>query len=264
MAKKFLLINFAILCFAFLQAGCVTYQSVEPLPVIARPAIPPSYALPVPVGVYHQVESGQTLWAISRNYGVDVTKLMKYNSIRKPQELVVRERIFIPSSGSRLPVEPLYVSRAIRWRYIIIHHSATDVGSAESFEKGHLSRGFYRGLGYHFVIDNGSKATKAGDIEVSRRWFYQMAGAHCNAAGMNEKAIGICLVGNFDEERVTKKQFDSLVALVDHLRLLYNIPIYNIKGHKDVSGATTRCPGSNFPSAKLKKELSRREFAYRK
>jgi hypothetical protein len=137
------------------------------------------------------------------------------------------------------------------------------VGSARSFDRGHRRRGFWRGLGYDFVIDNGTQGTQDGDIEVGRRWFYQISGAHCNSAGMNSKAIGICLVGNFDNEHVSKKQLDALVSLVDDLMHIYNIPIYNIKGHRDIPGEATSCPGRNFPWTRFREELSRRQASYR-
>jgi N-acetyl-anhydromuramyl-L-alanine amidase AmpD len=63
---------------------------------------------------------------------------------------------------------------------------------------------------------------------------------------MNHKGIGICLVGNFNQERVSRKQLEALVYLVDILRDYYKIPLKNIIGHKDVKGAKTECPGKYF------------------
>ncbi len=47
----------------------------------------------------------------------------------------------------------------------------------------HRKRGFDRGLGYDFVIDNGTNTRVDGQIEASPRWIKQMEGAHCDAAG---------------------------------------------------------------------------------
>jgi len=134
-----------------------------------------------------------------------------------------------------------------KWQYIIIHHSATDQGNAFSFYNMHLRRGFDRGLGYHFVIDNGTSGKSNGQIEISPRWIKQQDGAHCRASGMNEMSIGICLVGNFDIEEVSEAQMESLAYLVNILRKYYKIPKQNIMGHGQVSGAATDCPGSRFP-----------------
>jgi N-acetyl-anhydromuramyl-L-alanine amidase AmpD len=64
---------------------------------------------------------------------------------------------------------------------------------------------------------------------------------------MNPRAIGICLVGNFDEEKISAKQLESLVFLVNKLRRHYKIPINRIMGHGEVTGASTHCPGREFP-----------------
>jgi len=258
MKTKFLFSSF-ILLIAFVQSGCAVYR--QPAPAPRLPAVI-SPALPLPIGLYHRVEFGQTLWAISRNYGIGVNSLMKYNNIHKVTKLPAGGRIFIPAKSGLLPVVPLRTTRSKKWQYIIIHHSATDIGAAKSFDKGHKRRGFKHGLGYHFVIDNGTQGTKDGDIEVGQRWFYQTIGAHCQAGGMNKKSIGICLVGNFDKEKPSQKQIGSLIALIEDLRRHYKIPLNNIKGHKDVSGAATNCPGKYFPWRRVKQELSRRNLPY--
>jgi N-acetyl-anhydromuramyl-L-alanine amidase AmpD len=77
---------------------------------------------------------------------------------------------------------------------------------------------------------------------------------------MNCRAIGICLVGNFNTEKVSDKQMSSLVYLVAILKKHYDVPIRNIMGHGQVKGAKTECPGSNFPwdsfYSKLKEEAN--------
>jgi N-acetyl-anhydromuramyl-L-alanine amidase AmpD len=73
---------------------------------------------------------------------------------------------------------------------------------------------------------------------------------------MNYKGIGICLVGNFNQERVSQKQLDSLAYLVNILREYYKIPIKNIVGHRQVNGAKTECPGKYFPWEEFKDRLN--------
>ncbi|MFQ5589758.1 MAG: peptidoglycan-binding protein, partial [Phycisphaerae bacterium] len=51
-----------------------------------------------------------------------------------------------------------------RWTTIVIHHSATETGGASLFDRFHRKRG-WDGLGYHFVIGNGTD-TPDGLIEV--------------------------------------------------------------------------------------------------
>jgi N-acetylmuramoyl-L-alanine amidase len=64
---------------------------------------------------------------------------------------------------------------------------------------------------------------------------------------MNEKGIGICLVGNFSKGRPSKRQLKSLAYLVNQLREYYKIPKSHIIGHGNVKGASTECPGKRFP-----------------
>ena len=110
-------------------------------------------------------------------------------------------------------------------------------------------------MGYHFVISNGTKGKQDGQIEVSPRWIKQQDGAHCKASNMNHKAIGICLVGNFNEGRVSPEQMDSLVHSVNIFRKYYKIPLKNIMGHGQVHGARTECPGKKFPWAEFMRRL---------
>ena len=142
------------------------------------------------------------------------------------------------------------------WRYIVIHHSATDDGNARQFDKAHRRRGWDE-LGYHFVIDNGTTTKIDGQIEASPRWIKQMDGAHCNAAGMNQCGIGICLVGDFTHHPPSQAQMDSLVLLVNILQKYYRIPLKRVIGHRDVPGKITECPGKSFPWDEFKRRLRR-------
>ncbi|MBN1793954.1 MAG: N-acetylmuramoyl-L-alanine amidase [Candidatus Omnitrophica bacterium] len=203
--------------------------------------------------VYHIVAPGETLWRLSKMYDVPMDTITCANRLGNPDELTMGQRLRIPNAAPMTPVIPLYPSR--KWKYIIIHHSATDEGSALGFHFAHFKRGFNQGLGYHFVIDNGTKGKPAGNIEVSPRWLKQQDGAHCKAGGMNYNGIGICLVGNFSKERLSEKQMHALLYLVDKLRKYYGIPLSNIMGHGQVNGAHTECPGTNFPWKEFKRRL---------
>jgi len=204
--------------------------------------------------VIHTVAPGETVWRIAKMYDIETKDIMRANTLKKPKGLKMGQRLLVPDAAPLKAVIPLYRSK--KWKYIIIHHSATDEGSALHFHFAHHLRGFKRGLGYHFVIDNGTRGKEDGHIEVSPRWLKQLDGAHCKASGMNKKGIGICLVGNFNKVRIPKKQMNSLLHLVNSLRKYYRIPLKNIMGHDQVFGAKTECPGKNFSLDKLKKQLT--------
>jgi hypothetical protein len=127
------------------------------------------------------------------------------------------------------------------WQYIVIHHSATPTGSMAFFDKEHKAKG-WDGVGYHFVIGNGTE-TGDGQVEVTPRWTVQKWGAHAKTIDnrYNEHGIGICLVGNFDIERPSANQMKSLTRLVGYLMQTYRIPAQNVVGHRDTK--PTDCPG---------------------
>lgn len=127
------------------------------------------------------------------------------------------------------------------WKWIVVHHSATTTGGAVAFDKMHRAKGWDE-LGYDFVIGNGTD-TADGQVEVGPRWIKQKYGAHAKTPDnrYNEYGIGICLVGNFDVERPTPKQLQSLNRLVAFMMRTYHITPDRILRHKDTK--STDCPG---------------------
>jgi N-acetyl-anhydromuramyl-L-alanine amidase AmpD len=186
-------------------------------------------------------------------YDVSIASIMSANNLHS-QSLKMGQHLNIPNAAEIKPIVALYPSH--KWKYIIIHHSATDEGSALAFHRSHLAKGWDKGVGYHFVIDNRSSGKSDGEIEATPRWIKQLDGAHCKASDMNNKAIGICLVGNFDVEEVSSRQMASLVYLVKTLQDYYHIPSKNILAHGHVAGSNTHCPGKQFPWAKFKSRIA--------
>lgn len=140
-------------------------------------------------------------------------------------------------------------AEAREWDYILIHHSATEVGSVEAIDAVHRQRvdangNPWRGIGYHFVIGNGH-GMEDGQIEATFRWNEQLAGAHAGVAEYNSHGIGICLIGNFEESPPTEAQMASLYTLIDWLRAEYALPPEALVRHQDVRA--TACPGRLFP-----------------
>ncbi|MBI4358916.1 MAG: N-acetylmuramoyl-L-alanine amidase [Candidatus Omnitrophica bacterium] len=178
---------------------------------------------------------------------------MDANGLKDRSSISVGQRLLIPRATQVQSIIPVYNARP--WRYIVIHHSATHQGNALSIDGVHYRRGFPNGLGYHFLIDNGTQGKQEGQIEAGPRWIKQMNGAHANAAGMNENGIGICVIGNFSERSVGEKQLGSLVFLVNTLMAHYRIPPERVIRHRDVPGKNTECPGNHFPWAEFKRRL---------
>lgn len=116
---------------------------------------------------------------------------------------------------------------------ITIHHSATDSGSAKSFAEYHVKTHGWPGIGYHFVI------LKTGDIEQC--WNEEVISYHTSR--QNAGNIGICLVGN---GTFTQKQLSSLIQLIKQLQKKWNIPVSQVKGHREWPHQNTLCPALNM------------------
>ncbi len=160
----------------------------------------------------------------------------------------------------RVPAD-WYPPRSIErhWQSIVIHHSATPNGNMAIFDRWHREENHWDGVGYDFVIGNGTDSPD-GLVEVTFRWHQQIAGAHCKTPGnwANENAVGICLVGNFDESLPSDAQMRSLAQLVRYLSERYRISSPQIYGHNSTPGArTTNCPGRHFGLASVHAMLSK-------
>jgi len=157
-----------------------------------------------------------------------------------------------------IPVRSVPVARSNskrKWRYIIIHHTASTAGNARSIGLYHLRvRKWSRGMGYHFLIGNGHQSAD-GRIEAGPRWRKQQTGAHAGVNKYNRLGIGISLVGNFEKSRPSAKQLAALRDLVRNLCRKYNISVSNIKGHRHIKN--TACPGKYFPMEEFRKEVRR-------
>ena len=116
---------------------------------------------------------------------------------------------------------------------IVIHHSAWPDGTPEDYAKLHIDTHDWAGIGYHFVIQ------KSGIIYQTNRISTQS-----NHVGEeNPYAIGLCLTGNFEEEKPTTIQLTSAKALVAFLKLRYGI--WEVGPHGRYRN--TSCPGRYMP-----------------
>ena len=164
------------------------------------------------------------------------------------------------AEGSNIPSSwypPKNVEKG--WKAIVIHHSGGGRGNARIFDEWHRNGRHWEGIGYDFVIGNGSNSGD-GQIEITFRWTRQIAGAHVGGTPgnwANKDAVGICLVGDFRKTAPTQRQMQSLLKLVRFLQKRYKIPKSKIYGHSTTPGYTggTVCPGRYFPMARFKAML---------
>jgi N-acetyl-anhydromuramyl-L-alanine amidase AmpD len=133
-----------------------------------------------------------------------------------------------------------------RWQWIVIHHSGTVAGNAEAFDKYHRDvKSMENGLAYHFVIGNGNGAGD-GEVSVGERWRKQLDGGHLHGDD-NHIALGIGLVGDFENYLPTPKQIASLKALLNFLLETTSLPESRVAGHRQMKNQNTVCPGTYLP-----------------
>jgi hypothetical protein len=136
-------------------------------------------------------------------------------------------------------------------QYIVLHHSANqDHGTLDymGLWDWHVNHNGWRDIGYHFVIERIPRYT----VIMGR--MPDEVGAHCK--GVNKKSLGVCFVGDFDSFSVPKEQWDLGIRLVEYLIDMYNIPIGNVRGHRDLWN--TACPGKHFKMSDFINDLLRR------
>jgi N-acetyl-anhydromuramyl-L-alanine amidase AmpD len=153
--------------------------------------------------------------------------------------------------GTRRPLD-----RA-RWQAIVIHHSGAPSGKPDSLDAQARAVGL-KELGYHFVIGNGNGMAN-GELFVGRRWRDQAPGAHVGGANgdwYNQRAIGVCVVGDGDRGRLTEAQMERLTELTASLCRRLGIAPGRVYLHSDL--APTSSPGRLFPGSTFRDDLASR------
>ncbi len=135
----------------------------------------------------------------------------------------------------------------------MLHHSASSGGNYDEIDREHRKLLGFDGCGYHFVIGNGN-GSGDGVIEVARRWDNQKQGVHCRNArthDVDEYGIGICLIGDLDQQPPTPRQVAATQALVAYLSRRYEIEPARVTTHAHLAATPTVCPGKFFPATIL-------------
>ena len=142
----------------------------------------------------------------------------------------------------------------VRWRHIVIHHTANEWSSLERIDRYHREKfADPDGIEYHFLVGNGKKRP-AGYIEPAR-WRIQKRAIHLFKPEGAPDAIAISLVGNLHARPIGRAQYRALRDLVVALARRHAIPAERITTHTRVDGRLTVCPGRHFPYTRLMKDV---------
>ena len=205
------------------------------------------------------VVKGDTLGQIAQRHGISINELKAANNLSRDL-ILVGQNLRIPGNSARqpTPVEDLMPKvRAAtarikiqrdKWQRIVVHHSAIKYGNVEKYDAAHRLRGMQNGLAYHFLIGNGIDADD-GEIEIGPRWQKQQPGGHVKNLLINQTAIGICLIGNFEKTHPSKMQLAAFTQLMDWLQGVALGKKVHFAGHRELKGEQTVCPGKHFPLA---------------
>lgn len=219
----------------------------------------------------HVVQKGETIALIARRTGVAQSVLISYNKLKNPDKISPGQVLKIPlapgsadvkalsgpqlGSKTKAALDRIRVSK--RWRYVVIHHSGSFVDTIAGMNTYHIKRGMENGLAYHFVIGNGRKGTGLSDggIYIGNRWKKQLDGGHVASTSLNSRAVGICLVGDFNKRKPSARQIASLHALSNYLVNRCKIKRSRVKTHREINPKPTACPGKLFPSESFRVKL---------
>ena len=147
--------------------------------------------------------------------------------------------------------------------HVIIHHSLTKDGSVVSWNairKYHMTPGTIsqegaRDIGYHFGVE---LVGEAYEVLMGRR--PDEDGAHCREANMNRFGLGVCFIGNFDEEVPSLGLWQRGLWLVKGLILGHDTPVENVMGHGEAQKSAAfptpkTCPGKLFNMERFRADL---------
>ncbi len=143
----------------------------------------------------------------------------------------------------------------MRPKRIILHHSATEDSGTVSWNairRYHTDICGWSDIGYHFGIEHvADPGDPAGSYEIIMGRTLNQIGGH--TSGHNYDSIGICFVGNFDDQAVPEGQWKAGLKLVRWLCSHYGIVKSAVYGHRNFANKT--CPGKLFDIEKFRREL---------
>jgi len=130
---------------------------------------------------------------------------------------------------------------------VVVHHSAgawrkdrDTLQQLKDYANYHVKSRGWPGIGYHYAIDPAGAVFKTNPL--TRACYH--------AKGGNAHSVGVVLIGDFTSEPPAEKQWDALRLLLAELKR--GLPgLRELKGHREVEGSSTACPGNRLTAAML-------------
>jgi len=129
-------------------------------------------------------------------------------------------------------------------KYLVIHHTVTNPTNNPKSDVDYIAeihrKNGWLGVGYHLIIDATGVVWYVGDLSTQR----------ANVANMNDKVVGIALIGDFTKTNPTDEQIISAHDLCKwFIEDFKAVPDFSkgweiLKGHSELQ--STACPGTNW------------------
>lgn len=117
---------------------------------------------------------------------------------------------------------------------IVVHHSAVDADvTIHSLASYHVDGNGWPGIGYHFCIEEDGGIYQVNWLETRSY----------HAGGQNHRSVGICLLGNFQQEAPASIQLEALRFLIDYLQKGDLSHVGRVLPHRALN--QTACPGNS-------------------
>ncbi|GAB6282300.1 MAG: hypothetical protein STSR0008_10450 [Ignavibacterium sp.] len=172
-------------------------------------------------------------------------------------------KIYPRSEWNAIEPKPFPTHNPVR---ITIHHEGTYFDPKKEDAKTHIRNTQIWGMSearnwvdipYHFLIDFDGKIYEGRNVFTK--------GETATEYNPDGHLLITCL-GNFEEQKISKKQLESLINITAYCCAKYNIPPDSIRTHKDY--ANTLCPGKDLYKyfengsfiKKVKKKLNNSTF----
>ena len=172
------------------------------------------------------------------------------------EELAVAA-IACPATLSRLETK---VGQRIK--LLVVHHAATPrTTTVEQIRDYHVNHNGWRDIAYHYLL---RQPTDESPVQIAPGRYQDgdayiesgEEGAHVYGY-VNYYSLGICCIGNFDEEKVPKRMYETLVQLLTSFLIAYELDESAVLGHREVPDQNTACPGSQFDLGKLRTDVKK-------
>jgi N-acetyl-anhydromuramyl-L-alanine amidase AmpD len=128
---------------------------------------------------------------------------------------------------------------------LVVHHTATPTSwTVAKIRQLHLDRG-WRDVGYHYLIrldeDKTARVYMGRPQDGDNHLSSLEIGAHVK--GHNSTSLGISTIGNWSNKAMEPAIERVLVQHLVKLCLKLELKPNDVKGHREMEGASTECPG---------------------